>query len=47
MQKRLEKWRGIAAALVTIVGFPLLLALRTAQGRKGTLDPPGDSGKGR
>jgi hypothetical protein len=25
MQKRLEKWAGIAAALVTIVGFPLLL----------------------
>ena len=25
MQKGLEKWTGIAAALVTIVGFPLLL----------------------
>ena len=25
MPKGLEKWTGIAAALVTIVGFPLLL----------------------
>jgi hypothetical protein len=25
MQKRLERWTGIAAALVTIVGLPLLL----------------------
>jgi hypothetical protein len=25
MQKGLEKWTGIAAAVVTIVGFPLLL----------------------
>jgi hypothetical protein len=25
MQKKLEKWTGVAAALVTIVGLPLLL----------------------